>query len=312
MKKILMIAALVGVGGGLFYLGYSTQNLSLLFHKPRLLARVNGIDITDENLKQELLFLKVSPDATFSDSTQEDVLNRLINNALILQEANRLKVMVPEAAVNSRLAASWEGYEPAEVRRIMRDNRISPAAWRRLIRNQLLVEAAIQQVVENRVRVSDEEVDSYYWAHLLEFYQPARVHARQIVVDTLAQAQAIKAKLDGGEDFLQLAEKYSRGPERDQGGDLGWVAQTDLPQAFSQALFKLAPGQVSDPVSTEYGFHLFRVDGKESGGKMPVEEAKRKIAQDLKLEKVDQAFQAWVEALRSPAKIIINDLRGAE
>lgn len=312
MKKVLMIAALVLLGGGVFILGYFSQDISLRFHKPRVLARVNETEITDLDLKREMFFLKGTAAAPYSAINREDILDRLVNDALILQEAKRLQIRVPEAEVAERVKASREGYSSDEASRSLKENRLTPRAWRNLIRKQIIIEMTLQKAVESKINVSQEEIDNYYWSHLVEFFQPPRVHARQIVVETLAQAQELKRKLDEGADFRQLAAKFSRGPEKDQGGDLGWVGQSDLPQAFSQVLFRLEPGRVSDPVSTEYGFHLFRVDESQPGGKMPPEEAKRKIAKDLKIDKVDRAFQAWLEDLRGKAKITIYPVRGEE
>jgi len=312
MKKVVLIASLVFLGAGIFILGYYSQDISLRFHKPRVLARVNDVEITSVDLKREMFFLRGQDSTSVLAVSREDILDRLVNDALILTEAKRLKITVPENEVTARVNASREGYSPDEASRSLKENRLTPAAWRELIRKQLLVEATLRKVVESQVRVGQEEIDSYYWSHIVEYYRPPRVHARQIVVETQAQAQVLKQKLAAGEDFLQLARKYSRGPEKDQGGDLGWVSQADLPQAFSQALFRLKPEEISEPVSTEYGFHLFRVDEVQAGGKIPAEEAKQQIAQDLKVEKVDRAFQAWLEDLRGKAKITLNDIRGDE
>lgn len=312
MKRILIIAGLLVLGAGIFVLGYYSQNISEFFRKPRTLARVNAVEITDLDLQREMLFLKSGNGAGFTAINREDILDRLVNDTLILQEAKRLGVTVPESEVAARVAASREGYTPEETDRSLKETRLTPALWRDLIRKQMVIEATLQKTVESQVSVGADEIDSYYWAHLVEFYRPARVHARQIIVETEAQAKELKAKLDAGEDFKELAAKFSRGPEKDQGGDLGWVGQTDLPQSFSQALLRLKPGQVSDPVNTEYGYHLFRVDETQEGGKIPAEEAKQQIARDLKVEKVDRAFQAWLEDLRSRAKITIFNARGDE
>jgi peptidyl-prolyl cis-trans isomerase C len=312
MKKILWIFILLALGLVVFALGFYFQDISLLFNKPKVLARVNTAEITDLDLKREMAFLKVSENAGFSENTREDLLDRMINDTLILQEAKKLNVTVPESEVNSHVALAQAGYSTEESKKALKDLGLSADRWHDLIQRQLLIETVEQKAVESAVRVGEDEVDAFYWAHQAEFFRPPRVRARQIVVETLPQAQALKQKLQAGEDFLVLAKKYSRGPERDLGGDLGWVAELDLPRAFSTVLFRLAVGEVSEPVSTQYGFHLFRVEETDKGGKIPADEAKHKIAEDLKVEKADQAFQAWIEELRNKAKITIKDVRGGE
>jgi parvulin-like peptidyl-prolyl isomerase len=312
MKKILWILILCALGLVVFVLGLYFQDLSAFFNKPKIIAKVNAVEITDVDLKREMAFLKVSENAGFGENTREDLLDRMINDTLVLQEAQRLGITAPEALVNSRVAAAQAGYSTEESKKALKELGINAERWHDLIQRQLLIETTVQKVVEESVRVGEDEIDSYYWAHQADYVRPARVHARQIVVETLEQAQALRAKLKQGADFKELARTYSRGPERDLGGDLGWVAELDLPRAFSQVLFHLPSGEISEPVSTQYGFHLFKVDETDAGGKIPPDEAKRKIADDLKMEKADQAFQAWIEDLRNKAKITIKDVRGGE
>ncbi len=312
MKKLLWIIILLVMGMVIFGLGFYFQDLSLLFYKPKVLATVNGTNITDVDVKREMAFLTVSDNSTLSGNTREDLLDRMINDTLIVQEAQRLKLTVPEAQINSRVAAAAAGYSSDETRKTLKDMGLTSLRWHDLIARQMLIELTVQRVIEDTVRVGEDEIDSFYWAHANEFYSPPRVHARQIVVETTEQAQAVKQKLSQGEEFQALAKKFSRGPESDLGGDLGWVTELDLPRSFSQVLFRLKPGETSEPISTQYGYHVFLVEELDKGGKMPADEAKRKIAEDLKTEKADQAFQAWIEDMRSKAKIMIKEVRGGE
>jgi parvulin-like peptidyl-prolyl isomerase len=155
----------------------------------------------------------------------------------------------------------------------------------------MLIEQTITRVVEDRVHVGEDEVEGYYWTNLLEFYRPVRVHARQIVVETEAQAKTLKKQLDEGENFQALARQYSRGPEKDQGGDLGWVGADDLPQAFT----------------TNYGYHIFTVDKRERGGRISLDEAKKEIKEKIKLNKTDQVFQSWLGEIRAQANIAFKN-----
>jgi parvulin-like peptidyl-prolyl isomerase len=312
MKKIVFALSMLAIGSGLFVFGYFFKPVTQHFQKPHALVRVNGIEISDLDLKREMLFLKVSDSSPISDITREDILDRMINDVLIQGEASRHKITVADEDVTKYLDSFWAGYEPKETKRILRENQLSVTAWRELVRKRLVVERAIKQLIEDQVTVSTEEVDEYYYAHATEFDLPPRVWARQIVVETQAQAEALKARLNKGENFKELARQYSRGPEKEQGGDLGWVTAPDLPQSFSRVLFKLNPGEISAPITTDYGFHLFMLEKKENGGHMPLEEAKTKVSQDLKMTKTDQVFQTWLENLRGRAAIQMLDHRGGE
>jgi len=312
MKRSVFILSMLALGAVLFALGYFFKPVTQQFQKPKALVRVNGVEITDLDLKREMLFLRVNDTTPVPDITREDILDRMINDVLILGEASRRKISVPEQEVGQFLESFWAGYDPKEIKRMMREYQLSQAAWREQVRRRLMVEHAVKKIIEDQVTVTPEEIDEYYWAHLNEFEQPPRVHARQIVVETQAQAEALKARLDKGENFEELAKRYSRGPEKEQGGDLGWVSATDLPQSFSRVLFKMNSGEISAPVSTDYGFHIFRLEKKETGGRMSAEDAKAKVAKDLKMNKTDQVFQTWLENLRSRATVVRQDQRGGE
>lgn len=312
MKKILFIIAAVLAGGVLFSLGYGFKYFSGQWYVPRVLVSVNNQEIMENELKREMRFLQVSEGTAFSSITREDVLDRMINDRLILEEARRLKVSVPESAVDGFIAKFWEGYAPEEVSRLLEQQQLKPSDLRALMHTRMMVEATIKRAVEDPIHIGDDEVEAYYWSHIMQFYRQDRVHARQIVVETKAQADTLLQQLQAGETFASLAQRYSRGPEKDQGGDLGWVEKEELPQSFSRVLFSLRAGQVSQPVSTPYGYHLFLVEAKQTGGKIPLDEAKPLIAEDLKLQKIEKAFQAWLENLRAQATIVIHARRGAE
>jgi peptidyl-prolyl cis-trans isomerase C len=312
MKKTLIIAAAALAGVVLFSLGYWVKYFSGQWHAPRVLVMVNSQQILENELRQEMRFLQVSEGTAFSSITREDVLDRMINDHLILDEARRLKISIPDSAVDGFIAKFWEGYAPEEVNRLLAQQQLKPSDLRSLMHTRMLVEATIKRVVEDPIHVGEDEIEAYYWAHLMQFYRQDRVHARQIVVETKAQADTLLQQLAAGESFVSLAQRYSRGPEKDQGGDLGWVEKEELPQSFSRVLFGLRAGQVSQPVSTSYGYHLFLVEAKQTGGKLPLDEAKALIAEDLKLQKIEKAFQAWLENLRAQATIVIHARRGAE
>ncbi len=312
MRRILIVLGVMAVGLGLFALGYFSKIILMHLYQPRVLAHVDGIAISDAELKRETLFLKVSENAGLSDITREDVLNRLINDRLILNEAGRLGLTVSKEAVENYLKSFWENYSSQEVNNLLREHQLSASAWREIIRRRILIEKVIKQAVESQVHITQDEVEEYYWTHLLEFYRRQQVQARQIVVETLAQAESLRNKLDEGADFKSLAAEYSLGPEKDKGGDLGWVGKSDLPRVFSQVLFKMRAGEISKPVATEYGYHLFLLEARKKGGKISLEQARDQIAGNLKINKIEQAFQIWMEDLRARAKISIENIRGVK
>jgi len=151
------------------------------------------------------------------------------------------------------------------------------------------------KALASKEKVSAKEIEEYYKQHQQEFYHPAKVKARHILIrlpqnatqEEVKKAEAKIAKIEKalkqGKDFAELAKKYSEGPSRTSGGELGWFTRGMMVKPFEDAAFALKPGEVSKPVRTVFGLHLIKVEAKQPAGITPLaevrEEIKSKIAQ---------------------------------
>jgi parvulin-like peptidyl-prolyl isomerase len=123
-----------------------------------------------------------------------------------------------------------------------------------------------------------------------------QVHARHILVATREEAESIVARLEAGEDFAALAAQLSQDTSnKDDGGDLGWFPRGQMVESFAEAAFALQPGETSDVVETEFGFHVVRVEEREAD--RPLESAALQSAQD-------QAWEDWLAAQRLSDQVI--------
>jgi len=154
------------------------------------------------------------------------------------------------------------------------------------------------------VDVGDEEVAAYYEAHPEEFQSPETVALRQILVPTLNEARDVRRRLlKDPRSFPALAQTLSRAPEASAGGLMGSFARGQLPAALDRAAFALAPGQVSEPVQTPFGFHVLRLDAKQPSRQPTLEESRDEIRSRLRREKVDGNIQHFVAGLMARAKV---------
>lgn len=96
----------------------------------------------------------------------------------------------------------------------------------------------------------------------IEYYNVTSVKASHILVDTKAEADSLKSKIDSGASFETLAAQYSKCPSGRSGGDLGYFGRGDMVKSFEDAAFKLPIGKVSEPVKTQFGWHLIKVYDK--------------------------------------------------
>jgi peptidyl-prolyl cis-trans isomerase C len=112
--------------------------------------------------------------------------------------------------------------------------------------------------------------------------------------------------LKAGEDFDKVAREVSTGPEAGRGGDLGYFERDVMPEAIERVVFSLPVGKVSNVVQSPYGFHIFKVLGKEEGGSQNFAQAKERVIADLRRRKEAEAFDRWTETLRTKAQILVN------
>ena len=154
-----------------------------------------------------------------------------------------------------------------------------------------------------QVQVTDADLHDYYDKHKNQYVLPERRRARQILIAVsdkrnaaaaLARAQEVLAKLKAGGDFAALAKEYSDDPgSASQGGDLGWSERSTLAElgpSFASAVFSLQQGQISDPVKTQYGYHIIQLEGIQAGQTKTFEQARAEIDKQVRHDKTLDKF----------------------
>jgi peptidyl-prolyl cis-trans isomerase SurA len=222
------------------------------------------------------------------DVFERQMLERLILEKAQLQLARDSGVRVDDLQVDravERIAAS-NNMTLADFRRTLESDGVAFDAWRNDIRQQMILGRLREREVDNRVQVSESEVDTfleqakarpdnaeYNIAHILvrvpEGASPERIRqARE-------RAEQALGEIKGGAPFARVAASYSDAPDALQGGAIGWRSQDRLPELFSDALAKMQPGQVSEPLRSPAGFHLLQLVGRRGAGiEAPVQQTR--------------------------------------
>lgn len=279
---------------------------------PDEVATVNGEPITKGQLEKALTRSR-RDDAGLNPRTSEDraalrdaTLQDLVDQALLLQAARAANVTVPPERVDRELLRLKAEYPGPSFDEALAQGGTTTEELREQTRRELTIEEFFARQVFSRVAVTDPDVEAYYKAHLQEFAHPEEVHAEQILVGDPETARKVQSQLKSGGRFEELARKYSISPDAKVGGDLGWFAAGQMPEAFDQTCFALKPGQVSDVVASPYGYHLFKVLEKRPAGTPALADIRPKVEAKLRHEREAAAQASTLEELRKKARVEIH------
>jgi peptidyl-prolyl cis-trans isomerase C len=165
-------------------------------------------------------------------------------------------------------------------------------------RNKVLMEALLQNAA--KAAETDAEMHKVYDEAVKEMGSEQEVHARHILVETEAEAKAIEAELKKGADFAEEAKKKSKDPSgAANGGDLGYFTKDQMVPEFTEAAFKLDKGQISDPIHTQFGWHIIKVEDKRVKPTPKFEEVKSQVENYI----ARRAQAQLVDSLRKTASI---------
>ena len=235
----------------------------------KVLAKVNGAEIrqSDVALAEE----ELGPSLAQMDpaTKDENVLAFLIDMKIVAKAAEDKKVQDSEE-FKKRLAFA---------------------------RNRLLMDSLLAS--EGKAASSDDAMKKVYEEASKQISGEQEVHARHILVETEDEAKAIAEELKKGADFAELAKKKSKDPGSADGGDLGFFTKEQMVPEFSTVAFALEPGKISDPVKSQFGWHIIKVEEKRSRKAPDFEQVKAQIEQYV----TRKAQADYVAKLRTEAKV---------
>ncbi len=278
-----------------------------------VVATVNGEPISRAEFARELSRELATVDPVEPRSPEQletfrrALLDGLVERTLLLQAARKLSLSASPEEVDRRVLRITADYPADGFEEALAQGQLSMAELKERTAALVVVEKLFDEHVYPRVAVTEEELRAYFEEHRAQFDEPEQVRAAQIVVRTLDEARRLQTLLRQGRKFPDLARRYSLSPDAKVGGDLGFFPRGTMPPAFEEVAFKLAVNQVSDVVTTEYGFHLFKVLERKAAKKRELVEVRAQVESRLVERKRAEAQRAFVEKLRADAAIVINE-----
>jgi peptidyl-prolyl cis-trans isomerase C len=241
----------------------------------KVLAIVNGKEITESDVTLNISrFPREAQQQFYTEEGRRNLLDQMISFELIYNEALD------------------NGTEKDEQFRTQLE----------MAKKELLTQACIANILSD-INVSDTEAEEFYNAHKDMFSAPETITASHILVDSKEKADTVKAEIKNGKSFEDAAKEYSSCPSNANGGDLGSFSKGQMVPEFENAAFSLEPGVVSEPVKTQFGFHLIKVTAKNESSPKSFEEVKTMIHNNLIKEKQNAKFGATINDLKNKYKV---------
>lgn len=239
-------------------------------NEAKILATVAGKPITEMDVEMMLMQMGQRASAYNNPQGRAMILEQLINSKLFLMDAQK----------------NLYEREPAFKEQFTR------------VKEEMLSRYAVQKAVE-RVRVTDDEAKKYFEENPDQFAPEMTFNASHILVDTEEKAAEIAEQIKSGElTFEDAAMQFSSCPSKQNGGSLGEFGHGQMVPEFEAACEALEEGELSAPVQTQFGWHLVKLNKKEDGGKMALEEVKEQVRQALMQQKQQAAYQSRVNQLK--------------
>ncbi len=276
---------------------------------PPIVAMVNGEAITLEEFNRMLAAISSGtsaegeePESTFF---WDEALDQLIEKKVMLQEARSRGINVTDLEVEEAIRQMKGDYSDEAFAKLLQDEGMSLERWKAELTENLLVDKFMATVTEGLTDVTDAQIKAYYEQHRKDYAKKSEVRARQIVVSTEPEANAVREQLLNGVDFASLAREKSISPDGENGGDLGFFSEGEMPEDFA-ITFKLRLNEISPVVKSPYGYHIFRVEAKRPPRTQTLREVRDSIQQALLSEQEEAVRGRIIEDLKSKAHIQVN------
>ena len=234
------------------------------------------------------------------------LVQELIDRELIAAEAARCNIDISPDEFDATWAEVRGQYSEEEFNQFLRKQNRSRTGWLAALRQRLLTAKVTAALVDQQPAISTAQLEDYYRQHKEDFRRPLEVQARQMLFASREEALKVRQLVRDGGDFATLAQQYSLSPDRENGGNLGYFAQGMLPKEFDDAIFTLPLKQISNPIKSPYGYHLFLVEQRTKAGIRPYTMVKEDIYQLLRQHQEEEIFHQWLKNARESTEISVN------
>lgn len=243
----------------------------------KVVARVEGKDITQEDIQNFINLLPENQRGKYlTEDGKEKITIELINQELLYNDALENGLDKEENFANQM----------------------------EMMKESYLKQYAMEKIY-NSVEVSGEDIRKYYEENKDSFSVPLKVKAHHILLDSKEEALDAIKRLNDGEDFSDLAKELSQCPSSQKGGNLGTFEPNQMVEPFAEAVNTMEVGDISQPVQSDFGFHVISLDEKLPARELAFEEVEDSLSAQFKILKQQESYLKKVDSLKDKYKIEI-------
>ncbi|MFH1061389.1 MAG: peptidyl-prolyl cis-trans isomerase [Candidatus Omnitrophota bacterium] len=290
----------------------------------KILAVVNSEAITQTDVDEILAPIYIQYKSTYAGSelaekvkiARDDVLNQLIEDKLILQQAQKDEtITVNEKEVDAlvdELKSNFKTIE--EFDQILKNQKVTLLDLRKRYKDQLLIKKTVSKEILSKISIPPTEILEYYEANKDKFAIPEQVRLRSLFLsfeqapkeEVEKKANEIYEQLQKGVEFVEMVEKYSEAPNVIDAGDMGFMKRGSLREEIEDLAFKLEIGKITKPIKTSSGFYIFRIEDKKPASVATLESVQDQIRNKLYGTKVEKKLDEWINKLKKSALIEVK------
>ncbi|MFJ7747555.1 peptidylprolyl isomerase [Peribacillus sp. NPDC097295] len=225
-----------------------------------------------------------------------ETVNQLITDKIVELEADKEGIKVTDKEIQKEIDTLAESYGGEEkLKEQLKASGSSLAEFKQ----DIVAYLHTKKLVEPRITVTDDEISAYFEENKDTFAQEAQVEASHILVEDKKTAEKVEKELAAGGDFAELATKYSTDAgTKEKGGSLGYFGKGSMVAEFEDVAFNMDVNEISDPVKTEYGYHIIKVTGEKKAKKANLEDNKQEIKEALLNNKLQEEYAVWLEEVK--------------
>jgi foldase protein PrsA len=265
-------------------------------------ATVDGVTVLEADVRSAMAAAALAG----TDLSYERARSQLVDEALLLVEAERLGVTVDPADVEARVQEVADDSGGREALKDMVEKAgLSLEEYAGRVRSALLAERLAEAKFE-RIEASLDDARAYVEANPDEFTRPAEFDVGDIVVKTEAQGRAVRARIADGQSFADAARQFSTDPSgKSEGGRMGWVLADSVPSGMRTALERARVGEVTAPQQAPGGWHVLKLYGRRDEKRFTFDEVRDDVVTELTRRRRVAALRRWLEGARERADIEI-------